>query len=102
MESVLVYLKTHHQVQVFPGGSRNLKALPGVGRAAVQQLCPGDVVLPWDADLPVAIDHKLGAAILQGWKREIECSGGELTADCHHSLLLSRLAARSSASVHCS
>lgn len=71
-----VHLKPHHQVQVFPGGSRNLKALPGVGRAAVQQLRPGDVVLPWDADLPVAINHKLGAAILQGWKSGEESSGG--------------------------
>lgn len=53
-------------MQVFPGGSGNLEALPGVGRAAVQQLRPGDVVLAWDADLPVAIDHKLGAAILEG------------------------------------
>lgn len=63
-------------MQVFPGGSGNLEALPGVGRAAVQQLRPGDVVLAWDADLPVAIDHKLGAAILEGWKREMEGSGG--------------------------
>lgn len=61
---MVVYSKPHHQVQVFPGGPRNLKALPGVGRAAVEQLRPSDGVLPWDADLPVAIDHKLGAAIL--------------------------------------
>lgn len=60
-------------MQVFPGGSRNLEALPGVGRAPVQQLGPSDVVLARDADLPVAIDHKLGAAILQGWKREKHC-----------------------------
>lgn len=56
-------------MEVFPGGSRNLKALPGVGRAAVQQLRPGHVVLAWDADLPVAVNHKLGAAVLEGWKR---------------------------------
>lgn len=56
-------------MKVFPGGSRNLKALPGVGRAAVQQLRPGYVVLARDADLPVAVDHKLGAAVLEGWKR---------------------------------
>lgn len=72
-------------MQVFPGGSGNLEALPGVGRAAVQQLRPGDVVLAWDADLPVAIDHKLGAAILEGWKREMESSGGlVLHRNMHH------------------
>lgn len=58
--------KPHHEVQIFPGGSGNLEALPSVSGAAVQQLRPGDVVLAWDADFPVAIDHKLGAAILKG------------------------------------
>lgn len=56
-------------MEIFPGGSRNLEALPGVGRAAVQQLRPGYVVLARDADLPVAVDHKLGAAVLEGWKK---------------------------------
>lgn len=69
----------HHQVQVLPGGSGNLEALPGVGGAAVQQLGAGHAVLARDADLPVAIDHKLGVAVLEGWNqaRESEGSGGQ-------------------------
>lgn len=67
-------------MEVFPGGSRNLKALPGVGRAAVQQLRPSYVVLARDADLPVAVDHKLGAAVLEGWKRMGDGGGESVTA----------------------
>lgn len=57
-------------MEVLPGGAWHLKTLPGVCRAAVQQLRPGDVVLARNADLPVTIDHELGAAILEGWMRE--------------------------------
>lgn len=56
-------------MKILPGGARHLEALPGVRRAAVQQFCPGYVVLAWNADLPVAVDHKLRAAILEGWRR---------------------------------
>lgn len=56
-------------MKVLPGGSRHLEALPGVCRAAVQQFCPGYAVLAWNADLPVAVDHKLGATVLKGWRR---------------------------------
>lgn len=61
---------SHHQMEVFPGGSGNLEALPGVRRAPVHQLRPGYVVLSWDADLPVTIDHKLGATVLESLMRE--------------------------------
>lgn len=57
-------------MEVFPGGSWHLEALPGVCRAAVQQLRPGYIVLAWNADLPVTVDHKLGATVLEGWMRE--------------------------------
>lgn len=56
-------------MKILSGGSRHLEALPGVRRAAVQQFCPGYVVLAWNADLPVTVDHKLRAAILEGWRR---------------------------------
>lgn len=57
-------------MEVFLGGSRNLEALPSVCRTPVQQLRPGYVVLAWNADLPVSVDHKLGATVLEGWMRE--------------------------------
>lgn len=56
-------------MEVFPGGSRHLEAFPGVRRAPVQQLGPGYAVLSRDADLPVPIDHELGASVLEGWRR---------------------------------
>lgn len=60
-------LNPHHQMEVFLGGSWHLEALPAVCRAAVQQLRPGHVVLAGNADLPVTVDHELGATVLQGW-----------------------------------
>lgn len=63
-------------MEVFPGGSWYLEALPGVCGAPVQQLRPGHVVLAWNADLPVAVDHKLGATVLEGCTRE-EGNGGK-------------------------
>lgn len=56
-------------MKILSGGSRHLKALPGVRRAAVQQFCPSYIVLSWNADLPITIDDKLGATILEGWRR---------------------------------
>lgn len=56
-------------MKILSGGPRHLKALKGVRRAAVQQFCPSYIVLSWNADLPVTIDHKLGATILEGWRR---------------------------------
>lgn len=56
-------------MEVLLSGSWYLEALPGVCRAPVQQLRPGYIVLAWNADLPVTIDHKLGATILQSWMR---------------------------------
>ncbi len=57
-------------MEVFLGGSWYLKALPGVCRAPVQQLCPSYIILAWNADLPVTVDHKLGATVLEGWMRK--------------------------------
>lgn len=65
-------------MEVFPGGSRYLKALPGVRRAPVHQLRPSYGVLSWDADLPVTIDHKLGATVLEGLMREDDEGGQSL------------------------
>ena len=56
-------------MKVFLGRSWHLKALPGVCRASVQQLGPSYGVLTWNTNLPVTIDNKLGATILEGWTR---------------------------------
>lgn len=57
-------------MEVFLGGSQHLEALPGVCRAPVLQLGPGDVVLTRNANFPVAIDDKLRATVLERWVRE--------------------------------
>jgi len=56
-------------MEVLLGRAGDLEALPGVGRAPVQQLGPGHVVLARHADLPVAVDHELGSPVLEGWRR---------------------------------
>lgn len=57
-------------MKVFLGGSWHLKAFPGVCWAPINQLSPCYTVLAWNADLPVSINQKLGASILQGYARE--------------------------------
>lgn len=58
--------RQNHEVQVFLGWSHDLKALPGICRASVQQFGPSHTVFSRNADLPVSIDDKLGASVLQG------------------------------------
>lgn len=65
-----IFRDSHHQMEVFLGGSWHLKALPGVSRTPVQQLGSSNVVLTRNTYLPVTIDYKLGATVLEGWARE--------------------------------
>lgn len=57
-------------MEVFLGGSQHLEALPGVCRTPVQQLGSGYIVLTRNANLPVTIDDKLRATVLERWVRE--------------------------------
>lgn len=58
---------THHDVQVLLCWPGHLKAFPCISRAAVQQFGPSHVILSWNTDLPVPINHELGMSILKSW-----------------------------------
>lgn len=58
---------THHNVQVLLCWPSYLKAFPCISRATVQQFGPSHVIFPWNTDLPVAVNYKLGTSILKSW-----------------------------------
>ncbi len=59
-------------MQVLLSRSWNFKTLPGISRAPVQKFGSCHIVLPRNIDLPVPIDHKLRAPILECFEKKLQ------------------------------
>lgn len=72
LNKFLCNLKANHDVQVLLSWSWNFETLPGISRAPIQKFGSCHIVLPRNIDLPVPIDHKLRAPILECFEKQLQ------------------------------